>query len=147
MALGSAVSIRAVDGSERGARVSVGGNVITYRPGGFCLWCIGYLSDEKLALARGGPARGYARQRDGAPADAQVVRESDVKSIAGMLNGMHPTASWTFRSAGNQILFGLERALIVWCAAQAVLTASLVPSMKSAPWPPCTCMSMKPGAR
>lgn len=39
------------------------------------------------------------------PVDAQVVRESDVKSIAGMLNGQNPTASWTFRSAGDQILF------------------------------------------
>jgi hypothetical protein len=39
------------------------------------------------------------------PVHAQVVRESDVKSIAGMLNGQSPTASWTFRSAGNQILF------------------------------------------
>ena len=39
------------------------------------------------------------------PVDAQVVRESDVKSIAGILNGQNPTASWTFKSAGNQILF------------------------------------------
>lgn len=39
------------------------------------------------------------------PVDAQVVRESDVKSIAGMLYGYSPTASWTFKSAGNQILF------------------------------------------
>lgn len=39
------------------------------------------------------------------PVDAQVVRESDVKSIAGILNGMNKTASWTFKSAGNQILF------------------------------------------
>ncbi|HSN69944.1 MAG TPA: hypothetical protein VLT59_00480 [Steroidobacteraceae bacterium] len=39
------------------------------------------------------------------PVDAQVVRESDVKSIAGVLNGVNPTASWIFRSAGNQILF------------------------------------------
>jgi len=39
------------------------------------------------------------------PVDAQVVRESDVKSIAGVLNGQNPTAAWTFKSAGNQILF------------------------------------------
>lgn len=39
------------------------------------------------------------------PADAQVVRESDVKSIAGILNGQNPTAFWTFKSSGNQILF------------------------------------------
>jgi hypothetical protein len=41
----------------------------------------------------------------GIPADAQVVRESDVKSIAGILNGASPSASWSFNSAGNQILF------------------------------------------
>jgi hypothetical protein len=39
------------------------------------------------------------------PVDAQVVRESDVKSIAGILNGQNLTASWNFRSAGNEILF------------------------------------------
>jgi len=39
------------------------------------------------------------------PADAQVVREGGVKSIAGILNGQNPTAFWTFKSSGNQILF------------------------------------------
>jgi len=39
------------------------------------------------------------------PVDAQVVRESDVKSIAGLLNGQNATASWNFKSAGNEILF------------------------------------------
>jgi hypothetical protein len=39
------------------------------------------------------------------PVDAQVVRESDVKSIAGILNGQNMTASWNFKSAGNEILF------------------------------------------
>lgn len=39
------------------------------------------------------------------PVDAQVVRESDVKSIAGILNGQNATASWNFKSSGNEILF------------------------------------------
>jgi hypothetical protein len=38
-------------------------------------------------------------------ADAQVVRESDVKSIAGVLVSPDKPASWTFKSAGNQVLF------------------------------------------
>lgn len=40
-----------------------------------------------------------------AVADAQVVRESDVKSIAGVLVSPEKPASWTFKSAGNQVLF------------------------------------------
>lgn len=67
------LSIRATDRRDDGPRVAIGGNVFTYRPGSFCLWCIDYLSDEKLALERGNANRAYARGRDGAPGDAQVV--------------------------------------------------------------------------
>lgn len=38
--------------------------------GGFCLWCCGFLSDEKLALELNGPNRSYFQNRTG---EAQVV--------------------------------------------------------------------------
>ena len=65
------VSIRPVeDARESDPRVSIGGNVITLIPGGFCLWCCGFLSDEKLALELNGPNRSYFQNRTG---EAQVV--------------------------------------------------------------------------
>jgi hypothetical protein len=65
------VSIRPVeDAGESDPRVSIGGNVITLIPGGFCLWCCGFLSEEKLALERNGPNRSYFQNRTG---EAQVV--------------------------------------------------------------------------
>jgi hypothetical protein len=65
------VSIRPIeDVQDNGPRVAIGGNVITLIPGGFCLWCCGFLSDEKLALELNGPNRGYFQGRAG---EAQVV--------------------------------------------------------------------------
>lgn len=65
------VSIRPVkDAREGDPRVSIGGNVITLIPGGFCLWCCGFLSDEKLALELNGLNRNYFQNRTG---EAQVV--------------------------------------------------------------------------
>src|SRR5439155_4950264 len=65
------VSIRPVEGAEENdPRVSIGGNVITLIPGGFCLWCCGFLSNEKLALELNGPNRGYFQNHEG---EAQVV--------------------------------------------------------------------------
>lgn len=65
------VSIRAIENTEEAApRVSIGGNVITLIPGGFCLWCCGFLSEEKLALELDGPNRSYFQNRKG---EAQVV--------------------------------------------------------------------------
>ncbi len=62
--------IRPIDQADaRMPRVTIGGNVITYVPGDFCLWCCGHLSREKLEEDRGGP-KGYVQGR----ADqAQVV--------------------------------------------------------------------------
>lgn len=40
------------------------------------------------------------------PAATQVVREDDQKSIAGVIGGAFPSeVSWTFKSAGGEILF------------------------------------------
>lgn len=49
---------------------SIGGNVLSLIPGRFCMWCIGFLSDRKLADETGGRPRSYFQ---GAPKQAQVV--------------------------------------------------------------------------
>jgi hypothetical protein len=64
------VSIRSAAGKASESRVTVGGNVLVLIPGGFCMWCIGYLSDEKLALETGGKGRSYFQTKKG---EAQVV--------------------------------------------------------------------------
>lgn len=50
-------------------RVTIGGNVITFIPGDFCLRCCEHLTPQKLEEDRGGP-KGYVQGR---PAQAQVV--------------------------------------------------------------------------
>jgi hypothetical protein len=65
------VNIRGVEGArDSDPRVVIGGNVITLMPGGFCLWCCGFLSDEKLAQELAGPNRSYFQNHTG---EAQVV--------------------------------------------------------------------------
>lgn len=64
------VSIRAVNEEGTGPRASVGGNVLVLIPGGFCMWCCGFLSEEKLAAERGGKPRGYFENTKG---EAQVI--------------------------------------------------------------------------
>jgi hypothetical protein len=65
------VNIRAIDQPEpEGPRVTIGGNVLTVIPGGFCMWCCGFLSKEKLAAELRGPDRSYFENRGG---EAQVV--------------------------------------------------------------------------
>jgi hypothetical protein len=59
--------------SAEEARVAIGGNIATYRPGGPCLWCTGILSDETLTADRCHPERTYATTTDGRPGEAQVV--------------------------------------------------------------------------
>ena len=65
------VSIRQTSAeTESAPRVCIGGNVITVIPGGFCMWCCGFLSNEKLAEERNGPNRSYFQEKTG---EAQVV--------------------------------------------------------------------------
>ena len=65
------VNIRAINDPEPdGPRVSIGGNVLTLIPGGFCMWCCGFLSKEKLEAELAGPNRNYFENRAG---EAQVV--------------------------------------------------------------------------
>jgi len=65
------VTVRRLDAknvSER--RVSIAGNVITYIPGGFCMWCCGFITHEKLQAEQGGPTRGYFEKNQ---EEAQVI--------------------------------------------------------------------------
>lgn len=65
------VNIRAIGDPEPGGpHVSIGGNVLTLIPGGFCMWCCGFLSKEKLKAELAGPDRNYFENRQG---EAQVV--------------------------------------------------------------------------
>jgi hypothetical protein len=65
------VSIRAsAPGRIGGPRVVVAGNVLVLVPGGFCMWCVDFLSDAALAAERDGPDASYFRDR---PGEAQVV--------------------------------------------------------------------------
>jgi len=65
------VNIRTIEIPETdGPRVTIGGNVLTLIPGGFCMWCCGFLSREKLAAELRGPGRNYFENRGG---EAQVV--------------------------------------------------------------------------
>jgi ThiF family len=51
-------------------RVVVAGNVFTYIPGSFCLWCCGFLSPQKIEAEQNGPTRGYFEKNR---QEAQVV--------------------------------------------------------------------------
>lgn len=65
------VSIRAIeDPGPDGPHVAIGGNVQVLMPGGFCMWCAGFLSEEKLNAELAGPNRNYFQNREG---EAQVV--------------------------------------------------------------------------
>ena len=52
------------------SRVAIAGNVLTFVPGSFCLWCSGFLTDDKLQLEQNGPTRGYFEKNH---EEAQVV--------------------------------------------------------------------------
>jgi molybdopterin-synthase adenylyltransferase len=65
------VNIRAIkDPEPEGPRVTIGGNVLTLIPGGFCMWCSSFLSKEKLDAELNGPNRNYFENRGG---EAQAV--------------------------------------------------------------------------
>ena len=64
------VSIRSTEGTSSEPRVTVGGNVLVLIPGGFCMWCIGFLSEEKLAGETAGRGRSYFETKEG---EAQVI--------------------------------------------------------------------------
>jgi ThiF family len=70
-------AIRVVpDTSASDPRVQVAGNIFTFIPGSFCLWCIGFLSPEKIEAEQNGPTRGYFEKN---------TQEAQVVSINGVL--------------------------------------------------------------
>jgi hypothetical protein len=58
------------DTSVSDPRIVVAGNVFTFIPGSFCLWCCGFLSREKIEAEQNGPTRGYLEKNK---QEAQVV--------------------------------------------------------------------------
>jgi|HubBroStandDraft_1064217.scaffolds.fasta_scaffold79374_1 hypothetical protein len=58
------------DASDSDPRIIVAGNVFTFIPGSFCLWCCGLLSSEKIEMEQNGPTRGYFEKNR---QEAQVV--------------------------------------------------------------------------
>lgn len=64
-------SIRPVPDAPLGdPRVVVAGNIFTFIPGSFCLWCCGFLTREKIDAEQNGPTRGYFEKNR---QEAQVV--------------------------------------------------------------------------
>jgi hypothetical protein len=64
------VGIRSLKSNAMEPRVSIGGNILVLLPGGFCMWCCGFLSDENLDAERGGLPATYFQNKKG---QAQVV--------------------------------------------------------------------------
>ncbi len=65
------VNIRALKGVASEPRASIGGNVHVFIPGGFCSWCCGFITNDKLRGERGGrDDRSYFQNKRG---QAQVV--------------------------------------------------------------------------
>ena len=89
------VSIRPNKGTASEPRVTVGGNVLVLIPGGFCMWCIGYLSDEKLAAETAGKPRSYFQTKKG---EAQVISFNGVVASQAVSEALQLVAA--YRGAG-----------------------------------------------
>jgi hypothetical protein len=64
-------TIRSVpEASANDPRIVVAGNIFTFMPGSFCLWCCGFLTPEKIEAEQNGPTRGYFEKNR---QEAQVV--------------------------------------------------------------------------
>lgn len=64
-------NIRGLERPASEPRVAIGGNVHVFIPGGFCGWCSGFITDDKLGNERDGRAdRSYFQNKKG---EAQVV--------------------------------------------------------------------------
>jgi hypothetical protein len=58
------------DAASSDPRVQVAGNVFTFVPGSFCLWCCNFLSRQKIESEQNGPTRTYFEKNK---QEAQVV--------------------------------------------------------------------------
>jgi hypothetical protein len=59
-----------VDAPANEPRIVVAGNIFTFIPGSFCLWCCGFLTKENIEAEQNGPTRGYFEKNR---QEAQVV--------------------------------------------------------------------------
>ncbi len=93
--------------------ITIGGNVINAIPGHFCLWCIGFLSEDKLAAETGGRPPSYFHGTD---RQAQVVSMNGVlasqavNEVLQLLTGFAPVDDAPVIKKFN----GLEGTLETW---------------------------------
>jgi hypothetical protein len=97
------------DAAPSDPRIVVAGNVFTFIPGSFCLWCCGFLSREKIQAEQNGPTRGYFEKN---------AQEAQVVSFNGVLASQAVTETLQlltgFRGAGlRQIDLGMPSASTV----------------------------------
>jgi len=104
---------------DTGTGVTIGGHVMTLIPGGFCQWCIDFLTDEKLSLETGGRPRSYFQGTD---KQAQVVSMNGllasqaVSEVLQLLTGFAPVdQEMSFKKFD-----GLEGTLQKWGVKQKV---------------------------
>ena len=86
-------------------RVSIGGNVITYIPGGFCMWCCGFISEAKLAAEL--DQFGYLQN---APGEAQVVSLNGVLASQAVNEVLQILTGFAGNSLSRQSLAAGEQA-------------------------------------
>jgi len=98
---------------KQSRQITIGGNVLTLIPGGFCQWCNDFLSEEKLKEETGGRPRSYF---EGSKKQAQVVSfngtlaSQAVTEVLKLLTGFAPpTGEFTFKKFD-----GLEGTLQNW---------------------------------
>jgi molybdopterin/thiamine biosynthesis adenylyltransferase len=106
------VSIRALKGTAAEPRVSIGGNVLVLIPGGFCMWCTGFLSDEKLNAETNGRARAYFVNKSG---QAQVVSFNGVVASQAVSEALQLLTGFRGRSLDPKALMldaGLQRGVL-----------------------------------
>lgn len=118
-------NLRALQRPSAEPQIAVGGNVLVLVPGGFCMWCCGFLTREKLELELvGGRERSYFQNRKG---EAQVVSfngtvaSAAVTEVLQLLTGFRgesidPKALATADGLQNGFLKFDGRTLVEWGA-------------------------------
>jgi hypothetical protein len=91
----------------------IGGNVTTLVPGEYCLWCTGFLSDEKLLKETGGLPRSYFQGTD---KQAQVVSFNGVLASQATSEVLQLLTGYAQRNQNEGIkkFNGLDGTLIEW---------------------------------
>lgn len=98
---------------EETGTISIGGHVATFIPGGFCKWCIDYLTKEKLDAETGGRPKSYFK---GADKQAQVVSMNGVLASQAVTEVLQLLTG--FRSNDDEMVIrkfdGIEGTLEKW---------------------------------